>query len=581
MNNNYPKKFSDLIQPIQKEIILTILLSILGTVSILIAPIFITLGMTQMTMKHWDVFILYIIFAGVGLMLRQLLHTISLGYAHFLEAKFRYTLRKDFSEKLSKLPLGFFTNYSSGAIRKFISEDIVKIHTIVAHVFTELAAAVALPLACIITMLVFEWRTGIMIVGGIFLIVLIGVFWMGIKGKNLEDVNNRYEKSKREVSHSAVELVDGIKEIKNFGMSGAAYQRFDDHVNEFSKTSYEWLSFSSGPIAFLMSAVQPAMMLFLSSGICFFSVYMEWLRPEQSILFILLSMILPSSLIGLMKMENDIKESKHSMAVILSIYAEPDQIYKNQTKPFALGDIVFENVDFSYDDKNLVLNQMNCVMKKGELTALVGSSGSGKTSMIRLIARFWDVTSGRVSIGGINIKDLSQNDLLSHIALVFQDVSLMNGSIAENIGLSNPSASREAIIKAAKAAYIHDKIMTLPNGYDAIYGEDHVVLSGGEKQRLTIARAFLADKPIVLLDEATAQADAESEVKIQQSLIQLCKNKTVIMIAHRLSTIVNADNILVLENGELKEYGRHQELIQEEGLYKKLWDVQHISKGGM
>ncbi len=579
MNNIYPTSFKELISPIKKEIFITVLLSALGTISLLIAPVAITVAIHKYLVNSKDDFLVWIIVAGVGIALKQLLHILSLGYAHMVEAKFRYKLRKDFSDKLSRLPLGFFSENSSGAIRKYISVDTIKIHTIIAHGFSEFTAGLTLPIACAVIMIAFEWRTALMILGAIMLIIVIAMVWISFGSRGIEEINSRYEQAQREMSHSAIEMVDGIKEIKNFGISGSLFKRFDDALHRFSSVSFEWLGTSAKAYSFVMSAVQPSAMLFLSLMICVFSIRNNWLVPEYTIIFILLSISLPSSLMSLMQIGNHFREGKHSINTLLELNARPDQEYKENPEDFVMGDIQFDDVSFSYDGVNDVLKDINCTFETGKFTALVGSSGSGKTTMARLIARFWDVSKGTVRIGGKDIKDLSQKDLLSNISLVFQDISLMNASIAENIALSRPEASREEIVSAAKSAMIHEQIMKLPDGYDAIYGSEGVVLSGGERQRLTIARAFLVGSPIVLLDEATAQADAQSEVEIQKALSKISEHKTVVMIAHRLSSIVEADKILVMDKGQIVQSGTHDELSNTEGLYKKMWLSQNAVEG--
>ncbi len=575
MDNLYPKNFKDLIKPIKKELTIIVLLSAFGTLSLLIAPISVAIALHSYLSLDMNNFLIWIVIGAMGLAFKQILHVGSVGYAHIVEANFRYKLRKDFTDKLSRLPLGFFSDTSSGAIRKFVSEDTVKIHTIIAHAFSEMTSGITLPIFCAITMIAFEWRTALIIIAIIFVIVFIGMMAMSFNSKGMEDINSTYEKAQRQMSHSAIEMVDGIKEIKNFGMEGSLFKRFDNALAEFSDVSFKWLGASSKALSFVMSAIQPTVMLFVSIVVCIFAIKMDWLLPEYTIIFILLSISLPSSIMDTMQLGNLIRDGKHSIDNLIKLYDKDDQKFKQNCDEFKLGDIRFKDVSFSYDNENIVLKDINCEFKKGSFNALVGSSGSGKTTMARLIARFWDTSSGEVTIGNVNVKDLSEKDMLSNISLVFQDVSIMNATIADNIALSQKGATREEIISAAKSACIHDRIVKLPNGYDCVYGEENVILSGGEKQRITIARAFLADAPIVLLDEATAQADAQSEQQIQKALSELSKDKTVIMIAHRLASIVNADNILVFDNGQIIQSGTHDELSKVDGMYRNMWFAQN------
>lgn len=575
MVKKYPKNLSELIAPIKIKLVFTVILSVLGSLSLLIGPIAITVAVKNAIDGNSNSFLLWIVIAGGGIIFRQVLHMASVNYAHIVEANFRQYLRKDFSEKLSRLPLGFFTSTSSGVIRKYISDDTVKIHTIIAHGFSEAASAISLPIGCIIVMILFEWHTALMVLGVIFLILGIGIFWMMKNNSKGNDINSKYEKAQREMCNVAIEIVDGIKEVKNFGLSNSLFTRFETALNSFSNTSYEWLSRSSKPMAFMMSGVQPAVVGFFTLIICIFSIEQCWLPKEEIVLFLLLSMALPTSFITLVQIGNHIRDGRHSVDTILELYAKADQVYQENPEDMLIGDIEFKNVSFGYKKENQVLNNVNCIIPKGKITALVGPSGGGKTTMARLIARFWDVESGILSIGGVNVKNVSEKDLLASISLVFQDIFLMQESIFDNIALSKPNASKEEIENAAKAAYIHERIMKLPNGYDSVLGEDNVVLSGGECQRITIARAFLADAPIVILDEATAQADAQSEAEIQKALSSLGKNKTVVIIAHRLQSIINAEQILVIDNGEIKQNGKHDELVNNIGIYHNMWQAQN------
>ncbi len=578
MENKYPSNLKELVKPIKFELFVTVIIAVLGSLSLLVVPVAITLAFGYLVSKNMSGFLIFIIVAGLGIVLRQGLHSFSLYYSHIVEAKFRYKLRIDFTDKLSKLPLGFFTTTSSGAIRKLVSTDTSYIHTIIAHGYTELAASVTLPIGCIIIMLIFDWRTALIILAVFFINLIIGIIWMNVKNKEGYNVNDEYEKAQREMAHSTIEIVDGIKEIKNFGISNSLFAKFDDAVKRFTTISDKWVSGSSKAFSFIGSIMQPSISMFIALVVSIFSIYNSWITFDQIIIFLLLSMELPTSLINLAQIGNHLRLGKHSLDEILNIYAKEDQKYKYKPKELVLGDIEFKDVSFGYEKDNLVLNNINCVIPKNKITALVGPSGGGKTTMARLIARFWDTQKGSVRIGDIDIKDLSEKDLLSSISLVFQDISLLRSSVSENIALAKPNASQKEIEEAAKLALIHDRIMQLPNKYDSIIGEKGVVLSGGEKQRVTIARAFLANTPIVILDEATAQADAESEVEIQKAISTLGKNKTVVIIAHRLQSIVKADQILVVGDGVIKESGTHDELVKQNGIYQNMWESQNNEK---
>ncbi len=578
MNKDYPKDLSQLLSPIKNSLNLIVVLAVLGSLFLVVAPIAITVAI-KLYKNNVDGFILWIVIAGVGVFLRQLFHMASLGYAHLVEVNFRKNLRQDFVNKLSKLPLGWFVNTPSGNIRKLVSDDIIKIHTIIAHSYSEASSAITLPLACMLAMLFYEWRTGLIVILIIVLLLLVGMIWMSKNSYKAMSINDEYTKAQNDMSHAAIEMVDGIKEIKNYGLVESVFSRFDEAVKRFSNTSYQWLNSAAKPMAFMTSAIQPAIITTLTILVCFITLQLGWINIEGVVLFVLLATALPSSLISLAQLSNFIRDGKLAADTLLVLYATKEQEYKVETTAIKAGDIVFNNVDFSYDTKERVLKIIDCTIPHGQITALVGPSGGGKTTMARLIARFWDVDSGSITINGVNVKDASLKELLENISLVFQDVSLMHASVAENIALSCPSADLETIVEAAKNANIHQRIMGLPDGYDSIIGENGVFLSGGERQRITIARAFLANAPILILDEATAQSDAESEAEIQSALSKLSANKTLIIIAHRLQTIINAHQILVINNGEIVQKGDHHKLLKESGIYQNMWKDQNQTRG--
>ena len=573
--NKYPKTFDDLIKEIKPQIVLIVILSVLGSLAMIVVPIAITKAVGFILNDDLNNFYKFLVIGGLGIFLKQALHIGSMGYAHVIEAKFRFDLRKDFSKKLSKLPLGWFSNISTGEIRKLVADDTIKIHTIIAHGYSEAASAISLPIGCLLVMMYFDLKTALLIMAMIIGLLFIGVLWMSSKNKAISKLNKEFEVAQAQMSQCAIEMVDGIKEIKNFGIVSSVFSRFENAVTDFSKASYVWLCGLSKPMSFISSSIQPGIIGVLTLFICMFALSKSWIKNEEIILFLLCAMALPSSLIMLAQLGNFIRDGKNSVDTLLRLYAENDQEFPLSPEEFKEGDIEFKDVSFGYNKDVLAIDNVSCVFKKGTLSALVGPSGGGKTTISRLIPRFWDVSSGEITINNVNIKNYSENDLLKSIALVFQDVSLMHDSIYKNIALSKPNASKEEVIEAAKSACIHDRIMELPKGYDSILDEGSAVFSGGEKQRVTIARAFLADAPIVILDEATAQADAESEFEIQKALTRLSKGKTVIIIAHRLQTIRQADQILVIDSGKIVQNGKHEELLKQEGVYKEMWELQN------
>lgn len=516
--------------------------------------------------------------AGVaGLFLGHALYSAGLGLTHVAEARLRHRLRRDIVATLARIPLGTVDQTSSGAIRKIVCDDTTSIHTLVAHLTGDATNSAVTIAAGVAYLLWVDWRLTLVIVA--LWVLLVGVV-AGVAVSGFGDITERFGAAQTRLAAATVEMVEGIKEIKNFQASESARTRFTEAREGFSGLSYEWTMASGRAFAIAGAFLQPAVVFATVAPMAALFVAQDWIEPAYALPFFFLSLGIPAGLMTLMQLGRHLYEARQAArttAELLSIPAMPEGEDVEGDGP-APGAVELSGVTFGYDPEEPVVRDVSLSIPPGSVTALVGPSGGGKTTLARLIARFYDVDSGRVEVGGLDVRDVSFAWLLSRVAVVFQDVTLAHGTVAENIALGHPEAAREEIERAATAACIHDRILRLPRGYDTVIGEEGGFLSGGERQRLTIARAYLQDAPILILDEATAQADPQSEREIHRALTRLADGRTVVIIAHRLATIVGADQIAVVDRGRIAERGRHEELLAAGGLYARLWRSQQ-SKG--
>ena len=523
----------------------------------------------------------WVIAAVVCMVIHSLSYTCALGNNHAAEARLRHELRQRLIGKLGVVNLGWFSTRSSGRIRQAVSNDTADIHSLVAHLAGDFANSLISLLVSLGYLFWLDWRfAGLLI--GCYLLIAVVVYATSMTG--LRKVFDDYSEAERQLSDRTVELVDGIKEVKNFGMTANVFGRFDEAQKKFSEISLTWMRKQSIGLSLIASLLRPGPVFAATMGLGLMFTFHGWLSPVTVVAFALVWVGLPEGLLTLMEMSQNLyaaKQAAHSTLHILQApeLSEPDtEVTPEENAPA----VEFRDVSFSYDPGEPVIQELSLTCPPGTVTALVGPSGGGKSTLARLIARFWDVDSGTVLVNGRDVRDQPSRELLSSMSLVFQDVMLSTDTIRANIALGNADATNHEIEEAAKAACIHDRIMQLPDGYDTIIGEG-AHLSGGEAQRLTIARAFLAASPILILDEATAQADSHSERLIQQAISNLTQKRTVIVIAHRLSTIQGVDQIAVIDAGRIVDLGTHDELLTRDGPYARLWrnqtDITHAREG--
>ena len=523
----------------------------------------------------------WVIAAVVCMVVHSLSYTYALGNNHTAEARLRHELRQQLIGKLGVVNLGWFSARSSGRIRQAVSNDTADIHSLVAHLAGDFANSLISLLVSLGYLFWLDWRfAGLLI--GCYLLLSVVVYATGMTG--IRKVFDDYAEAERQLSDRTVELVDGIKEVKNFGMTAEVFGRFDEAQKRFSKVSLVWMQKQSIGLSLIASLLRPGPVFAATMGLGLVFTLQGWLSPVTVVAFALVWVGLPEGLLTLMEMSQNLYAAKQAANSTLHILQAPELSEPNaEIAPEEEAPAVeFRDVSFSYDPGEPVIQELSLKCPPGTVTALVGPSGGGKSTLARLIARFWDVDSGTVLVNGRDVRDQPSRELLSSMSLVFQDVMLSTDTVRANIALGNADATEHEIEEAARAACIHDRIMQLPDGYGTIIGEG-AHLSGGEAQRLTIARAFLAASPILILDEATAQADSHSERLIQQAISNLAQKRTVIVIAHRLSTIQGVDQIAVIDTGRLVELGTHDDLLTQDGPYARLWrnqtNITHALEG--
>ena len=474
--------------------------------------------------------------------------------------------------RLRYVPMGFFQDNSFGDITAAVTTDLNFLENYSMHILDKVTTGVLSMIVMAGCILAFDWRIGLIFVAGILLSFPI-YSHMQKKGKAL---SAKRQKIQSEAVAATLEYVQGISVVKSFNMCDKNLSDIEDAYESNAAASYGVERvFTPLNMTYSMVFRISACMIMLCAGI---------IAVGGDLSFANLAVILIASF----TIFNPIEVMGQMTTMIRTMDAALDRVERiKQAKkidengrdiPLDSFDIGFEHVSFAYENGNPILKDVSFSIPQGSMTAIVGPSGGGKTTITRLIARFWDVQEGSITIGGHDVKEFTCDSLLKNMSMVFQNVYLFHDTIENNIKFGCPDATHEQVVEAAKKACCHDFISALPQGYDTVIGEGGSTLSGGEKQRISIARAMLKDAPIILLDEATASVDPENEVHLQQAISALVKNKTLIVIAHRLSTIRDADQILVVDNGKIVEKGVHAELIQQKGIYQKFWNIRQKAR---
>lgn len=522
--------------------------------------------------REWAFYLRQVMFMGLFWLVRMTLHSFSTSLSHVATFTVLGGIRKQLCDKLSRIPLGSVLDDNSGSYKNIIVERVDSMETTLAHIVPEFTANILLPIVMFIYLITLDWRLGLanLVGAGIGLVFMALMLLKSRGGYELS-----VEKTKK-LNDTAVEYINGIEVIKAFGKTGSSYEKFVKAAREGADVFINWMRRciwpQSGTMAFLPATflgVLPIGLLLVRNGS---------LAPGDFITGIILSAGLITPLVVAFSYSDDLLKMGTIFGEVTEILERNDmeRPSKLMAKPHG-SDISLKDVRFTYKH-NEVLHGINMDIKTGEFVAIVGPSGSGKSTIARLIDSLWDVNSGAITYGGVNIKHLPLDYYMGQIAYVSQDNYLFDLSVKENIRLGRAGATDEDVINAAKATGCHEFILGLENGYDTVVGGAGGHLSGGERQRISIARAMLKNAPVVILDEATAYTDPENEAIVQSSVAKLVKGRTLIVIAHRLSTITSADRIFVIKDGNVEGSGTHEELLEKCGLYRKMWEAHSMAR---
>lgn len=502
---------------------------------------------------------------------KVVLFTLSTGISHNMAYNVLEGLRLRLADRFLHAPLGDVENHSIGEIKNMMVDKIENLEPPLAHMVPEGAGHIVLPVVSIIALICIDWRIALASLVTFPLSFICMGLTFKISGENFD----KYDKAGAYMNSTVVEYIEGIEVIKAFGRAGVSYEKYAGAINDFKTFVVKWLAstYVTMKLAFALFpstliGTLPTALALASSGT---------ISPAQAALAVMLSISMVGSLAKLEVFSENMRQVKFTVENLEEFLEMPELPEPDTRAAVTHTDVELKNVHFSYtgDPADEVLHGIDLKLPEGGFTALVGPSGGGKSTVAKLIARFWDVTSGEITIGGVNVKDMPISQLCEYVSFVTQDNFLFRCSLLENIRLGNPNATDAEVKAAAKAAQCEEFIAKLPQGYDTPAGEAGKRLSGGEKQRIAIARMMLKNAPIVILDEATAFTDPENEEKIQRSIAALTKGKTLLVIAHRLSTIRNADKIVVLKNGSIVAEGSQEQLLDTCPLYRDMWQA-HI-----
>ena len=509
----------------------------------------------------------YGIMAMAYAIISYLIYIGALLCSHLAAFRIAANMRIDITEHIAKLPIGFTDSFGSGKRRKIIHDSTAATETYLAHQLPDKYAAMATPVGLLALVLVFDWRLGLLSL----VPVAAGFAVMSaMTGKRMEEKMRQYGNALAAMSNEAVEYVRGIPVVKTFGQSVFSFKKFKATIDEYKKWVLAYTKDMRLPMMLYTAAIN-GVFAFLILGAFWFTNGTVTSEFFVNLLFyIIITPVISVTLTKIMYMSEEGMVISDAIERIDSVLnAEPMSVGNNSHKPKSAS-VELESVHFSYDGKKEVISDISLKIKCGQTVAFVGPSGGGKSTLASLISRFFDVNSGSIKIGGVDVRDIPKDELMNTVSFVFQNSKLIKASILDNVKMGKSNATDEEVLNALRAAQCMDIIEKFPDGVNTVIGSRGVYLSGGEMQRIAIARAVLKNAPIIILDEATAFADPDNEVKVQTAFAKLSEGKTVIMIAHRLSTVRNADCIYVIADGKIAEYGNRAELIEKKGMFYKM-----------
>ncbi|MCR4695925.1 MAG: ABC transporter ATP-binding protein/permease [Lachnospiraceae bacterium] len=499
-----------------------------------------------------------------------LVYIAALLCTHISAFRVQANMRSSLMRRIITLPLGVFDEDGTGKIRRIVNDSTAATETYIAHTLADKTVAAITPVGLLVLVFAFNWKIGLicMIPAAIGFCCM-----MSMMGKNMQQKMKEYQDALETMSSEATEYVRGVPVVKTFGQTVHSFKRFKDCIDGFGKWTTEYTLMLRFPMMGFMTCINAIFVFLVIASYIFTRNGVDNATILNIMYYIIITPLVTVALTKIAysgEAEMNLIDALKRVDKIMEI--EPLGEGNSNERPTDFG-IEVKNVSYRYNGATRnALDNVSLSIKQGEHVAFVGPSGSGKTTMAELLVRFFDVTEGEISIGGVNVKDMPSSYLMEQVSFVFQDSRLIKKSILENVRMSKPDASEDEVLEALKKAQCMDIIEKLPNGIHTVIGEKGTYLSGGEQQRITIARAVLKDAPILILDEATAFADPDNETKVQAAFDEMSKDKTLIMIAHRLSTVMNADKIFVMDDGKCVEAGKHDELMQSDGLYKRMFD---------
>lgn len=497
--------------------------------------------------------------------------------SHISAFRVAANLRKELMRHITALPLGITEKYGSGKLRRIVNSSSAATETYLAHRLPDKAGAIATPIGLLFLLFAFDWRLGLL---SLVPVVLGFLIMMRMTGKGMERKMEQYQNALADMSNEAVEYVRGIPVVKTFGQTIFSFKRFKDAIDNYETWVIAYTKELRLPMMFYTTAINGVFAFLIAGGILFTRGGVTNELLLNLIFYIVITPVIGTTLTKIMFMSEDAMIVGDAINRIDEVLNEKPLSESRVNNVPSDNSITLEHVSYAYDNRSdsansisekNALNDVSLRVKAGQTIALVGASGGGKTTLANIVTRFFDPQKGRILIGNIDIRHIPKETLMNKVSFVFQNSRLVKASILENVCMAKPNATREEIFHALKAAQCMDIIEKLPNGIDTVVGTKGVYLSGGEQQRIAIARAILKNAPILILDEATAFADPDNEVRVQQALSALSKGKTVIMIAHRLSSITEADCIYVLQDGEIVESGTYSGLIERNGIFTRMW----------
>ncbi|MEM8746684.1 MAG: ABC transporter ATP-binding protein [Actinomycetota bacterium] len=563
------------IAPVRREIRMAMALAVVGGIAWIASILLILPIARELTDDSPDTERLWwLVAAGLAAVLLAFLsRSFSFRASHLGAFRLEQLLRTELTDHLAEVPLGYVVTEGSGTLKKIVLDDVRSLHAFVADSTPLFARAIAAPLLGLVAMFVLDWRLALLSLA----IVPLGMVAMFFAFRDYEDGRREVDAANERMNTIVNEYVQGMHVVRLFDDGSESYRRYRTALDETTRTLKEWNEKSQGGVyvARTLFAALPTVLILLAVGI---PMYRSG-RVDFPMLatFLALGPTVIESVLPLVWLQQPIVRASASVKRIERLRAVDRQPRPESGRAPVDGSVEFRDVSFRYDGRaDDALSGVSITMEEGTVTALVGRSGAGKSTVAQLIPRFWDADAGAVLVGGVDVREMTPEQLMGSVSFVFQSPFLLDDTIAGNIRLGDPDATDAEVEAAARAAQAHEFIVTdLPDGYDSIVGERGSSLSGGQRQRITIARAILQDNPIIVLDEATAFADPDNEFKIHEALAELARGKTLVVVAHRLSTITDAHQIVVLDEGRVVECGRHTDLVAQEGRYARMWSQFH------